>query len=760
MQGYIASSVRYSLTSQNVETDIKMVSLEEPDRPGLKCHKVVLATASPLLKRYLQEDPESDTLALDADYATIRKILKYIYDADVIIAKGRAEKELLKSWLKRLEMDDKGTVEKETDSPHKDLTEVQWECPFCQDAIAMYRNKEELVHHLRDHLSKNGMLGIAVDGCIDTVPGVSNLTVKADFLRKIFSQPWDNIPCPTCKQNSLDHEMRVVPHLNVCSDKIIRCIEEMGGTCEPRPMAPPVTPPGRRDLVTVMNTPSSLSSVETMVAPPDTTVSAKKVAQSQSSMAPQVNTSLDTTVSARRDGDSSAYSSASTKPTGSNLDSTAKDKRVGSVLASNRTNDKSYNTAPSSRRESEEASENSALSSKRNGSTVSGKRVASSKSQDATPQQGPPAVVVPFRRENSSTKSSSNSASSSKRIGASLNQSAVSGKKAGECGRRGSQESETSLTCPKCGESQPSKEVLKLHDCESKAERAADGHVRDSRARTKALTESPEKAVVAAPGRSAQVLAQQKSKVAKSMQRKSGTPAPARRQPQTEAFSLSEFINDMDDSSSTASSPVSATTAAQQQAAPVRQELVPARPKPGPKSRKKIPIVADTASVPPSVTASEKSSSARPSAAQGESPPQPSTSAAARPAAGGGSTGRKPGPRSKRPRAPSHEEEPLGKLSRESGSSSNSGSTGADKTEDNSIDVSSDSEEEDLYNEGAATPSEKAASPSETAAAPSENAGNSSSEYNSDYECMECDKKHKTREEYLNHLSTAHGDIW
>merc|ERR1712029_358805 len=171
------------------------------------------------------------------------------------------------------------------------------------------------------------------------------------------------------------------------------------------------------------------------------------------------------------------------------------------------------------------------------------------------------------------------------------------------------------------------------------------------------------------------------------------------------------------------------------------------------------PIVADTASVPPSVTASEKSSSARPSAAQGECPPQPSTSAAARPAAGGGSTGRKPGPRSKRPRAPSHEEEPFRKLSRESGSSSN-GSTGADKTEDNSIDVSSDSEEEDLYNEKAATPSEKAASPSETAAAPSENAGNSSSEYNSDYECMECDKKHKTREEYLNHLSTAHGDIW
>ena len=45
-------------------------------------------------------------------------------------------------------MDEKGTVEKESDSP-PDIADVKWECPFCQDAIYIYHHKEELVKHLR-----------------------------------------------------------------------------------------------------------------------------------------------------------------------------------------------------------------------------------------------------------------------------------------------------------------------------------------------------------------------------------------------------------------------------------------------------------------------------------------------------------------------------------------------------------------------------------------------------------------------------------
>jgi len=60
-----------------------------------------------------------------------------------------------------------------------------------------------------------------------------------------------------------------------------------------------------------------------------------------------------------------------------------------------------------------------------------------------------------------------------------------------------------------------------------------------------------------------------------------------------------------------------------------------------------------------------------------------------------------------------------------------------DNSDNYAFDLSSESEGEDFYHE--------------KAAGPAENTDNSSSEYDSDNECLECDNKYETREEFINH---------
>lgn len=113
MSGFLTEEIRQSLTSFHQDGgadvleathDIRLVSMVEPKRSGLRCHKVVLAAASPLLKQLLLDSPETEQIALDVDFRTLKTVLKFIYDVDRIVANSLTEKKMLRELLRSLQV--------------------------------------------------------------------------------------------------------------------------------------------------------------------------------------------------------------------------------------------------------------------------------------------------------------------------------------------------------------------------------------------------------------------------------------------------------------------------------------------------------------------------------------------------------------------------------------------------------------------------------------------------------------------------------
>ena len=84
---------RLASTSMAEETyDMRLVSAQEPQRAGLRCHRVILAAASPLLKQCMLDSPESELIYLDVDFRTLKAVLKFIYDVEGIAVTGKEDK--------------------------------------------------------------------------------------------------------------------------------------------------------------------------------------------------------------------------------------------------------------------------------------------------------------------------------------------------------------------------------------------------------------------------------------------------------------------------------------------------------------------------------------------------------------------------------------------------------------------------------------------------------------------------------------------
>ena len=82
--------------------DMRLVSAQEPQRAGLRCHRVILAAASPLLKQCMLDSPESELIYLDVDFRTLKAVLKFIYDVEGIAVTGKEDKVAVVTMLTAL----------------------------------------------------------------------------------------------------------------------------------------------------------------------------------------------------------------------------------------------------------------------------------------------------------------------------------------------------------------------------------------------------------------------------------------------------------------------------------------------------------------------------------------------------------------------------------------------------------------------------------------------------------------------------------